>query len=653
MILAKPEGHRDSDYLIHTIIRQQITVLQLVPTQLRMLLATTNLERCQSLRMIFCGGEILPTELVTAFQQQLPQTALYNLYGPSEATIDTTYWHCTSMSIQTSISIGRPIANTQVYILDRHCQLVPIGVSGELHISGIGIAQSYLNHPDSTAEKFVPHPFSLKPGTRLYKAGDLTRYWQDGTIEYIGRSDNQIKLRGFRIELGEIEQTLVQHPKVQEGVVVARQEAPDTRLIAYVVPHPASALTTTEVFTFLQERLPDYMWPSVLLLDALPLTPNGKVDRHALPVPAPMMLLSDTPCVAPRTMIEMQLVQIWEDILQHKPIGVTDNFFALGGHSLMIFPLIQAIQHQFQQALPVNQIFQHPTIEQLALHLQQEQALLSVTTVMPLQPGGPHRPFFLIPPISGDTLCYATLVHELAPDRPYYGLPAPGLYDQQEPLRRMEDLATYYLQLVRQVQPMGPYLLGGWSLGGLIAFEMARQLVQAGHYVDPLILIDCHGYAAANTLPPVNQASLILHFVQDLTSNRGAEWPIDINADTFLQLHYDEQIATLVTYGKQLKVLAPTVNAAQLKARFEVYRAHYEAFYDYRPQPYAGNVVLLYAQDTQRRSTTAPSGAGLPVATDKLTTVVVPGDHYTIMTHPQVLTLAEQLQSVLNEKCVK
>jgi acyl carrier protein len=295
--------------------------------------------------------------------------------------------------VPTLIPIGRPIPNTQAYILDDHLNPVPIGVPGELHVGGAGLARGYLNRPELTAEKFMPHPFSSEPGARLYKTGDLARYRPDGAIEFLGRGDNQVKIRGYRIELGEIEAVLAQHPALQEAVVLARDDVPgDRRLVAYVVPRPDVPLPSAdELRQSLQQRLPAYMVPAAFVpLEALPLTPNGKVDRKALPPPDRSRAAQEA-LVAPRTPAEDLLAAIWADVLQVEQVGIYDNFFELGGHSLLATQVISRVRKALQVEVPVRRIFEAPTLAELA------------AVVRELQANGARRQVPAIRPVSLET----------------------------------------------------------------------------------------------------------------------------------------------------------------------------------------------------------------------------------------------------------
>ncbi|MEG4395135.1 amino acid adenylation domain-containing protein [Microcoleus sp. BROC3] len=366
LVMTRPGGHRDSDYLIQTIVEQKITTLQLVPTLLRMLLENDQIGIRQSLKNVFCGGEPLTVELQERFKAHL-NAELHNLYGPTETCIDAAYWTCKRGLNQQIVPIGRPIANTSIYILDRHLQSVPIGVPGEVHIGGAGVARGYLNQPELTLDKFIPNPYSNEPGSRLYKTGDKARYLPDGNIEFLGRLDNQVKIRGFRIELGEIEAAIAQYPGVRETVVMAREDVPDRKyLVAYIVPNHDSVIASSDLRVFLKEKLPDYMIPGAFVhLDALPLTPNGKVDRKALPTPDTARQELQVDRVAPRTISEETLAQIWREVFHREFISIHDNFFEVGGDSILSIQIISKANSAGLH-LTVKQIFQHQTIADLA-----------------------------------------------------------------------------------------------------------------------------------------------------------------------------------------------------------------------------------------------------------------------------------------------
>jgi amino acid adenylation domain-containing protein len=381
LIIAEPGGNQDSSYLVKLIIGSKITLAGFVPSMLKAIFEESEIEGCNSLKRVVCGGEVLPVELQERFFAAWEGVELQNTYGPTEASIDVSFWVCRreddSRSKWQRVPIGRPIANTQIYISDSHLQPVPVGLPGELHIGGAGLARGYLNRPYLTAERFIPNPFSNQPGTRLYKTGDLARYLPDGNIEFLGRIDHQVKIRGFRIELGEIETVLSKHPAVREAVVVAREESPgDKRLVAYVVRSQDGASTINELRTFVKEKLPEYMVPSAFVfLDSLPFTPNGKVDRKALPVPGQSCPELEQSFVEPRTPVEELLANIWAEVLKLPKVGVHDNFFELGGHSLLATQLVSRIRERLLVELPLRVLFEKATVADLSDYIQTVQSI--------------------------------------------------------------------------------------------------------------------------------------------------------------------------------------------------------------------------------------------------------------------------------------
>ncbi|HEY6802402.1 MAG TPA: amino acid adenylation domain-containing protein [Pyrinomonadaceae bacterium] len=385
LVMATPGAHRDATELVNELVRHEITQLQLVPTMLKVLVEETGLSECRDLRHVFCGGEALTEELVQRFKQQLPGVNLCNLYGPTEATIDATIW---SMSSGTEVSLGRPIHNTQLYVLGRSMELAPIGVAGELHIGGAGLARCYLGRAELTAERFIPHPFSKEPGQRLYRTGDLARYRANGELEYLGRVDEQIKLRGYRIELGEIEATLAEQEGVRECAVVVREDESGTsRLVAYVVSsqEQTTAVHGKKLRAELRERLPEYMVPAtIVFIDQMPLTTSGKIDRRSLPAPEEVRSADEGILGATLTPTEELLAGMWAEVLHVPLVRTDDNFFELGGHSLLATQLISRIREVFNIELPLRTLFEQPALSQQVAQIDNEVRMRSGLDAPPL-----------------------------------------------------------------------------------------------------------------------------------------------------------------------------------------------------------------------------------------------------------------------------
>jgi amino acid adenylation domain-containing protein len=477
LVVATAQTTGDPRALAALLAESGATVMQATPTTWRMLL-DSDWRPVGSLKAL-CGGEPLPVALADRLLDA--GVELWNMYGPTETTIWSTCKQVTTRG--ETLTIGRPIANTTIYILDRHREPAPVGAAGELWIGGHGLARGYRGRDDLTAERFIPDPFDSTPGARIYLTGDLARYRADGEIEFLGRIDNQVKVRGFRIELGEIETVLTRHPQVTEAVVTARGANADAELAAYVIagePAPSAK----ELREHAAASLTPYMVPStVTFLGAFPLTPNGKVDRKALPEPD-RSRAADHDVVEPRTEIERRLKEIWERQLQISPIGVTDDFFELGVSSLVAANLFAAIEHELGSSLPLGAIFRAPSIESLAKLLEGSSGESRWTSLVPIQPAGTQPPIFCVHGGAGTILHLAALARRLGTDQPFYGLQSPGLYGGSTPLQSVEEMAAHYLQEMRQVHPGGPWRLGGYCFGSLVAFEMAKRLTAAGEDVE-------------------------------------------------------------------------------------------------------------------------------------------------------------------------
>ena len=497
-----PERVPTLNSLEKIIKQQQISILWLTAS----LFNTVIDEKPQILStvtQILTGGEALSTSHIQRALKQLPDCQLINGYGPTESTTFTCCYSIpkTISPQATSIPIGYPIANTQIFILDKYLQLVPIGVAGELHIGGDGLARGYLNRPELTAEKFIKHPFSDDPHARLYKTGDLARYLPDGSIEFMGRIDHQVKIRGFRIELGEIESVLGQHPQLREVVVDVYEPVPgDKRLVAYLVPEGTSAPTPLELRDFLKPKLPEFMVPSAFVfLHALPLTTNGKLNRKALPVPDMSLQVMDAGFIAPRNRVEKQLAEIWASILGIDRVGIHDNFFEIGGHSLLAVKVVAEINKLLNIDLPFGAMYQSPTVEELGIIIASDNQQSSWYSLVPIQKQGSRPPLFAI-----HTITLQDLPRHLGSDQPLYFLRygmAAEISNRPVRLPLLEDLASHYIKEMQQLQPQGPYYLMGFSFGGLIAYEMACQLVANGHKVNFVGLLDTYLTREKQRLP--------------------------------------------------------------------------------------------------------------------------------------------------------
>jgi amino acid adenylation domain-containing protein len=634
----------DPAALVDTARRQRIDVLDCTPSQLRPLLAAGLGDGGEDAApvLVLVGGEAVDAGLrdaALALSRQGP-IRFWNVYGPTECTVVTTVAPFTAGAPPSRI--GRPLPNVRVHLVAAAGNLAPLGVPGELQIGGAGLARAYLGRSDLTAERFIPDPFSGDSGARLYRTGDLVRQLPDGSLDFLGRLDNQVKLHGYRIELGEIEAALGALSGVREAVVIAKSD----RLIAYVT---GEALDTGALRQALREKLPEFMLPSAIVaLPALPLTPSGKVDRKALPEPdsgpAPGF-------VAPRTPVEEALAEIWAELLGIAHIGVHDNFFERGGHSLLAVLLMARIEKRLGMTLPLAALFSAPTLEALAAlaetsggHPAGRKGRGALVAIEPATNRDTDRtPFFCIHPVGGNVLCYLDLARHLGPDQPFYALQTP---DDRPPAKSIEEMAARYLAEVRRVQTEGPYRLGGWSMGGLVAFEMARQLAAEGQEPELLALID--------TLPPeippetattpTTDEELVAAFAQDMARLLGSN--VRISPEELRSLPEPEKLAHVVRLGHTAGLLPADFGLAQIEPLFATFAANLQATRAYAPEPYAGRLTLWVSE-----ATAASYGAALdawsrlvPAGLDR---TILPGDHYSLLRRPEVERLARELTAQL------
>ncbi len=527
----------------------------------------------------------------------------------------------------------------RIRLLDHSLQPVALGAVGELSVGGPGLARGYLGRPDVTAERFVPDPTG-EAGERLYRTGDLARHRADGVLEYLGRADHQVKIRGFRIEPGEIEAALAEHPRVREAAVLARDFAPgDRRLVAHVAAE-AGDLAAEELRGFLGEKLPAYMVPAAFAFHGeLPLSANGKVDRAALALWQRFEEQVAKGGGAPRDETELVLVRIWEEVLGIPEVGVADNFFDLGGHSLLAVRLLAEIEERLGRHLSLTTLFQGPTVEQLAAFLRgggAEEARRPI--VVPIQTQGGKRPFFCVHAVGGNVFSFLELARRLGPEQPFYGLQSPEPAAMAE---TVEEMAASYVDAIRQVQPVGPYALGGWSMGAVVAFEMARQLRAMGETVRPLVMIDAPQPPAGQTVESVDRADLVAGFARELT---GRELPIE--PAELRRLGPAEQFAAVLALAKESGALPASSAAAQLTELFEIFRRNLAALAAFRPGVYEGAIDWYRASATREQE---PEEGWAALAAGGLAVHLVPGDHYSILRVPQVAELAAQLRRALDE----
>jgi amino acid adenylation domain-containing protein len=649
-LLIPDPAAKDPPQLIQLLTDSQVSRLVLVPSLLQALLETEPhlSKRLPRLKYWITSGEALSPALYHQFQSAMPQACLLNLYGSSEVAADATWFEPGQGELLSPIPIGRPVANTQVYILDCHLHPTPIGVAGELHIGGIGLARGYLQRPELTAERFIPNPFSLQAGERLYKTGDLARYRPDGNIEFLGRLDHQLKIRGFRIEPGEVEAVLAQHPGVRQAAVAASDPTGDAfeqRLVAYVVVDQSVETIRSELRNFLREKLPEYMIPSSFIrLEALPLTPSGKINRRALPASDQAHLKLPDPFMPPGDALELKLARLWEEVLAVKPIGIRDNFFELGGHSLLAIRLFARIEQVFGQTLPPASLFQASTIERLADLLRPAEPTPYSPLVM-IQPGGSRPPFFWAHAIGGHVLSYRNLAHYLGQNQPVYGLQAHGLNGKEAPHTQLQSMAADYLEAIRALQPQGPYFLGGLSFGGLIAFEMAQQLYVQQEQIALLALFDTYAPSYLGAASRTVRYKLY-HFLQRVDFHLGNLLyfkPQDKQIYLRERLKVIQQRLRQHFPRFQLQAAEPTLPASVR----QVQEANSQAIRSYVAQPYPGRITLFRARRQPPRYPRDPYLGWGELAGGGIEIHEVPGYHISLIGEPHVRILAEKLKACL------
>ena len=608
-----------------TIQQYNVTSICSTPEILQVLLDECP-EELLGLRQIIAAGDVLPVALAIRIAARLPECRLINAYGPTENSVYTTAYTVANVSPEDrSIPIGRPIANDRVYILDKYLQLLPVGIVGDLYASGDGIARGYLYNPELTTEKFVPDPFSTQDSARLYKTGDLARYLPDGNIEFIGRADKQVKVRGCRIELGEIETVISQHPDIRQCIITATANQEGVKsLIAYVVLREKATLNQSELRSLVRLKLPDYMVPSSFIAIAqVPLTPVGKIDHQAL-LEHQIVAETGDAQVAPRNATEQKLAELWEKLLNLPKVGVTDNFFDLGGHSLLAMRMFADIERTFNNRLSVSILFQEDTIERLAKVIDGKAASSVTSSLVPIQTAGTKPPLFCVHPIDGEVIVYRNLALHLGESQPVYGLKL-GTFESAEEIS-IEALATKYVREIRRCQPKGPYYLLGYSLGGIVAYEMAQQLNNEGQEVALLGLID-----TKNPQYYTGKESLLERWASQLQKFRAVPFKQSIN---YLMIRIKKE------YKRIRKRL--TTDAHQRKMLLKRQHA-------YIPLPYSGRITVLRASKSRRNQGQDPElGWGL-IATGGVTVIDIPGDHASILAQQNAAQLAKCLAEALDE----
>ena len=643
LVLPQQGLERDLSQLSELIAQKQISHLLSLPSLYGLLLEHAKPAQLHSLRRVIVAGEACSRELIARHSKQLPQTGIFNEYGPTEGTIWSSVHMCRGPVAKEQVPIGRPIANTQIYILDEHLQPVPIGVLGELHIGGAGLARGYLNRPDVTAEKFIPNPLAETPGARLYKTGDQARYLADGSIEFLGRLDEQVKIRGFRVELGEVEAVLAEHPGVKAAAIIVREDSPgEKRLMAFVTLRPGFVATAEELLSFLKQKLPEFMLPwKFEIADRLPLTPSGKVDRHRLRALSRMWRSPKNEYSPPRTPLEKKLARIWSDILKLERVGVRDNFFDLGGHSLLTVKLMAEVEKQTGKKLSLAGMFQAATIQDQAAEISFPSSPAEIPGVIPIQPKGSGRAFFCM----GAGPLFRPLALRMGSEHPFLGLGLveSEILDLSAPFK-LEDIAARLLSKLRVVQPEGPYSLGGWCDDGILAYEVAQQLEAAGQKT-VLVLFDAWNPDFWRTHSGgkafhARFRSLGNHFSNLCGLPMKKQW--EYLGDTWnTQIRILENKLWQSRYNVMLRTTGKVPSGPP-----DFNKIEFVAVRNYEPKPFPGSVVL-FCSGTEDRGGNHVSALGWDDLVSTLEIHKVPGTHRGMFAEPDVEVLAEVLRTRL------
>lgn len=645
VVITSKENTANLLSLVDLIKTENITVFDTVASVWNYIIigleatAPSQLQQIDSrLRLLLFSGGLLTSQLLNRVRSKFQQSPrIVNIYGQTETIGVCTYQVADDFSQVAGgyVPVGTPYPHNQLYVLDEDFQPVGSEAVGELYISGASLARGYLNNPSLNARKFIPNPFSSSPGSELlYKTGDLGRYLPDGNLEIVGRQDFQVKIRGMRVEIEEIETVLNQYPEIRQAAVVGKKDRSGEQIIVAYLVCAQSQIDLSKLRSFLKTKLTDYMMPSAFeILDALPLTPNHKLDRNRLPEPSRKQLNSQSP----RDELELQLVKIWEKVLDVSQVGINDSFFDLGGHSLIALQLFVEIERIWDKRLLLATLFESPTIAALVNVIRTPKDSKSWSPLVLIRPEiGAKRdlsPLYCIHPLGGNLFDYHQLSKKLEIDRPIYGLQARGLDEEQQPLDRIEDMASYFIQAIQTVQPHGPYFLLGYSFGGIVAFEIARQLTNLNEKVTFLGLLDIRSpHLPHIDIPFGDWLNVQLTRLTTVPIKGQIEYFID-KAIHRKKMDYREEVAS--------KLAIANLSESNL---LKILDANIKAKENYQLQTYSGQASIFWSEYQDLYIDKYPDLGWGDFVTGGLTVQHIPGDHNTLMAEPHVRVLAEKLQ---------
>lgn len=659
VVIADRENMTNLGSLLELIQTEKITVFDTVASVWNYILISLDemepVNRNQLinsyLRMLIFSGGLLTSQLLERVRSQFPQRSLQivNIYGQTETIGVCAYLVPDDFNqLEGYAPVGTPYPHNQLYLLTEDLAPVVAGTTGELYVSGKSLARGYQNNPQLNDRKFIDNPFVTNRQERLYKTGDLARYLPDGNLEIVGRQDFQVKIRGMRVEIEEIETVLMQHPDVRQAAVVGHRcdcgtatSTNEPTIVAYIVPN-RSLIDIHQLRSFLKTKLTDYALPSAFeILTALPLTPNHKLDRNKLPAPSRKNIAVQSP----RDEIELQLTQIWEQALGIQPIGIKENFFELGGHSLIALQLFAKIEKIWHKRLSWGILFESSTIAELAETIRQSAVVTEWSPLVLLKPGRSQPSLFCIHALGGTLFGYYDLVRQLGAERPIYGLQSRGIDGKQQPLDRVEDIASYYIKSIQIIQPQGPYLLVGYSFGGIVAFEMARQLAAQGELVDFLGLVDIRS-------PTLGKDRLSF-----------TKW-LNFHVSKLQQLQLKDRIKYCldkILYRLSIHTKGNTEGYKELMARrlsaFEMFEpellnvleANLQATKNYAPQAYPGRATLFWCEYQSLYIDRYPDLGWGQLVTGGVDPIHIPGEHLSLMSAPHAGVLAAKLNLAMTQ----
>jgi amino acid adenylation domain-containing protein len=651
LVVVSRETARDTRAFGDLLVSEGVTILNQTPSAFYAL-QDDLVGRVADIpvRYVIFGGEALNPAKLRPWKEQYRQCRLINMYGITETTVHVTYQEISAQHLVSGNSIiGKPIPTLTAHILDGFQSETVPGASGELYIGGAGLARGYLNLPALTAERFVPDPFAKEAGARLYRTGDLAKYLPDGNIEYLGRIDDQVKIRGHRIELGEIEHVVQEHPAVKQAVVTAREDSTgDKRLVGYVVP--GRVFNKESILAFLAARLPDYMVPRIWVeMEKIPLTGNGKVDRNALPKPDLMSEKNRGKIIAPSTEGQKLVAGIFSETLGIDQISIDDDFFELGGHSLIAVKVMKRLEEKTNKHLPLTSLFEAPTVEKLSSMLNLDEKAISWKSLVQIKPGGDKPPLYIVHGSGLTVLVFNSLAKSMDRDQPVYGLQARGLNGVDEPFDNMKDIAAYYISEILEHNPNGPYYLAGYSFGGIVAYEMVKQLKAMGKEVDMLAIFDTHIKNSAPYDPLTTQV---------ITKVR-RQFPKMLFIIESLFRHPKETIQYQFQFfknkGRRFAEMTRLLKEKQSEEESYIHsnkinEKHDYAYYNYKMTPYDG-VIDLFKVRTRLYYLDDPIYLGWkPYALKGIHLHEIWGDHKTFLLPPNDKELAKILSKTLNDR---